>query len=44
MSKFEQEIDDRYPVYFESNNSNEAKFGSKSGLDNKNVKNEMSRF
>ena len=44
MSKFGREIDVRYPGFFGSGNSDEGKFGSKSGSDNKNVKNLMSGF
>jgi len=43
MLRFGQEIDDRYP-FFESDNSDKAKFGSKSNSDNRNVKNVMSGF
>ena len=44
MSKFRREIDVRYPIFFGSDNSDESKFGSKSGSDNRNVKNLMSGF
>jgi len=44
MSKFRQEIDVRYPIFFGSDNPDKAKFGSKSGSDNKNVKNVMFEF
>ena len=44
MSKFGREIDVRYPVFFGSDNSDEGKFGSKSGSNNRNVKNLISEF
>jgi len=44
MSKFGREIDVRYPVFSGSDSSDEGKFGSRSGSDNRNVKNLMSGF
>ena len=44
MSAFGQEIDDQYSIFFGSNNSDEVKFGSKSGSDNRNVQIVMSEF
>jgi len=38
MSKFREEIGNRYSIFFRSDNSNKAKFGSKSSSDNINVK------
>ena len=38
MLKFEQKIGDRYPVFFLLDNSDKAKFRSKSSSDNKNIK------
>jgi len=43
ISKFRQEIDCRHG-FFESDNSNEAKFESKSSSNNRNVKNIMFGF
>ena len=39
MSKFGDEIDDWYPSFFGFDNWDKAKLGSKSGSDNRNVKN-----
>ena len=44
MIKFGQELITDVNIFFESENSGNAKFGSKSDSNNRNVKNVMSEF